>query len=343
MIGWLAAAYAAEGSVNVVVGGRTTPDAAIEQPTEWEPRLEPMALLAVTGEVEARGESTWVGLDAAAWALAPEADAMLLALGPRGGVHGRVGSAALEAAARYDAQLYPVTVDGTSGRADVIGRVRFGDGALQPELWVEGVDRWYPFEDPWSFRTAEVVAGVTGVRGHWHTKLHASGQINDGAGGWGQQLRGSAEVGYSGRRSALWARLRGIQAFAGDPDLASRSQFTPLGDYSDDADALSDGGFQQLRVDAGASSGVGPWVVGMSVLGRLRAGTDPSRDTYAQTGHLQLDVERPWGGLFATPVDGPWWFVGTAGVSAVGLSSGRGFVDVYAWAGLSYRPGPWGR
>jgi hypothetical protein len=342
MIGaWVAGsvASAAEGHVDVLGGMRTAPDAALEQPAEWEPEFEPSAVGAVVARVHSNGGEAWWGLDGEVWGMVPEPDATLLALGPRAGTGATVGDTRLEVAGRVDGELYPYVNDATNLRAEGLGSTTLRLGNVRPGLTVEGLARAYPNERTWSFRTVMATASVDvastservrgGLSGDW--QLNA-GREPDGS-GWvpGQQARGMAEFEVSGRHLEGWASYQLIYAWNGAADDAARSQFTPLGAYSSDADALSAGGFLQHKVEFGGSAEAGEWTVRASALGRWRDTEDPVAASYARTLHGQVDVQRDLSERLAV--------FGTLGTSAAEVVSGKGFTDVYVWLGLSFALG----
>ncbi|MEQ1508687.1 MAG: hypothetical protein ABMB14_41050, partial [Myxococcota bacterium] len=155
------------------------------------------------------------------------------------------------------------------------------------------------------------------------------GSTVDGASVVGQQVRGTADLGWSIRRCELWTTYRIIRATDGGAEPTERAQFTPIGDYSSDADALSAGGFLQHRLELGVSAEVAAWTVRASALGRLRIADHQAQPSYGRTLHLQLDLERAVGARTAV--------LGALGGSGVRLDDGQAFTDVYGWLGLSWR------
>src|SRR5262249_4197486 len=150
----------ADGHLDAIVGTRTEPDAALEQPTEWDPELEPAFLGAVVGSVGATHGQGWFGLDGAAWLLLPAPGPSMVSLPPRAGLGAGLGPARFELAARYEAQVYPIIRVDTNGRAEGLGTVELGHGKVVPDVSVEGIDRRYPWEPKWSFSTGEADLGV---------------------------------------------------------------------------------------------------------------------------------------------------------------------------------------
>jgi hypothetical protein len=333
---WTGAAPAAEGHVDVLAGGRTAPEAALEQPVEWEPEIEPSVLAAVVGSVQSFHGEAWWGVDGQVWGFAPETEATLLGLGPRAGVGADAGKARFELAGRYDAELYPVGMEPTNGRAEALASGAVDLGAARPFLLAEGVVRTYFVETDWSFHAAQVDGGVELGGANARVVLTGTWQINEGrdASGEfvpGQQVRGTIDVGISARKLEAFASYQLIHAWNGAADEAARSQFTPIGSYSSDADALSAGGFLQHLGEVGCSAEVGAWTFRGSALGRFRD-ADPGAASYANTFHGQLDVHRD----LSERTTG----ILTLGASAAEVVSGQSFVDLYGWVGLSYELGP---
>lgn len=333
MIGaWLAVGAAAgEGAAELLAGVRTAPDAAIEQPSEWVPgEVEPSVFSALVGRYRSVGDAWW-GLDASAWANLPEGDVNLLALGPRAGIGADAGSARFDAAGRVDGQLYPWSPTATNVRAEALIRASVGGAIAEPELAVEAVDRRYVASE-WSFRSVEPFIGLSlhTVDGTARARFVAGYQVDGGPGtGLGHQARGTIELGASSGSLDVWAAYRLIAAWGGEEELAERPVFTPIGDYSEDADALAAGGFVQHRVAAGVTAELGPWTLRGSALGRVRQTTGAAPiDGFARTVHGQLDVTRALGEhLFG---------LGAVGTSAAALVGDRSYVDGYGWIGVGW-------
>ncbi len=327
---WMSVALAADVELTALVGVRTAPDAALEQDDEWEPEVEPTALAALMGQVRQVSGDGWFGLDGSLWGLTPEGDASMAALGPRAGFGADVGDVRLDAAARYDAQLYPLILEASSGRAEAVFTGSWSAGAVRPELSVSGLDRHYPFRTEWSFRAAEPAVGLRVDAGAFRGRLGGSWQVNQTQIATGTQLRGTAEVGLGSRRVEVWAIYGLIGASGGTVQSAARAQFTAVGDYSADADALSAGGFLQHRGEVGISATLDPWTLRASAMGRIRDSVLEDRAAFDRTLHGQVDLERSLSDTVSA--------VATGGGSGAGLPGGRGYVDIYGWAGLSWRP-----
>ncbi len=164
-------------------------------------------------------------------------------------------------------------------------------------------------------------------------ELGSSLQLNAGAGvelgdDIGTQVRGVAGVGLTAGNADVMLRYRPIVARAGeDDDDTVRPQFTSLGDYTEDADAVSSGGFVQHRLEMNAAWVAGPWTARTGALGRLRSG-----EGLVRTGHAHIGLDRTVGDR--------WMVTGTVGATAVELGSGVAFVDVYGWVGVRWGFGP---
>ncbi len=329
---WSGGATAAEGHLDLFAGGRTAPDAALEQPSEWEPEIEPSALAAIVGSVQSFHGEAWWGVDGQAWGVAPEADATLLGLGPRAGIGAGAGKARFELAGRYDAELYPVIIDPTNGRAEALASGAVDLGTARPFLLAEGVVRTYFVEEAWSFHAAQADGGIELAGDSARVVFTGTWQINAGRDAIGefvpgQQVRGTVDLGLSARNLEAFASYQLIHAWNGAADEAARSQFTPLGSYSSDADALSAGGFLQHLGEIGCSAEVGGFTLRGSALARFRD-ADPGAASYANTLHGQVDVHHDLServiGIF------------TLGASAAEVVSGQSFVDLYGWVGVSF-------
>ena len=148
----------------------------------------------------------------------------------------------------------------------------------------------------------------------------------------GTQLRADVELGVATRQVDLWIRYSPIAAYEGDYAEAAQPQFTPIGEYADDADALSAGGFFQHRVDVRATYESKGWTVGAEGLVRVRESQPGDlAASFARTIHGQLSFERAF-----EPKD--WSWVGVLGVSTAELVDGRSYADVYGWLGARWTP-----
>ncbi|MBX2802215.1 MAG: hypothetical protein KTR31_31325 [Myxococcales bacterium] len=340
--------------VGVALGGRTAPESVIQVPEvdEGEPgdteevgeeedgEFEPSVLLLADARGRVTAGAVWGAVDATAWLLAPEGEADRLTASPQVGVGAAAGAVRADAVGRYLLDLFPFRSSASSGRAEIHGGLDWQppEARIGAGLHATLVDRHFFAVPEWGFRTIE--AGATarlGGTGPVWLELGLAGQGNQGLvrqeGGlereWGSQLRGMVGVGVSTPAAYLQLRLRPLWAFAGElDDDTVRAQFTPLGDYAEDADALSAGGFQQQRLDVQAAVQPGRWTVSAGVLGRLRRGA--ASQTLLRTGHAYL--------LLARPVSGPWSLRATLGVAGAEPAGGQSFVDIYGWAGVRWRP-----
>jgi len=213
-----------------------------------------------------------------------------------------------------------------------------GPGGI--ELTVLGLDRHYPRQPAWSLRSAE--AGLAwhhasadqpawwrlqaSVQGNQGTNLGTNGSQHDAM---GAQTRALLEGGVMGRRWDVQLGYRLYLARGGQVEEATRSQFTPLGFYSDDADALSAGGFVQHRLDLAGALELDDWTVQLSGLGRLRqSDPDVATASYARTLHSHLTARRELRDGLALSL--------TAGVSGAETVHERSYTDLYGWLGLHW-------
>ena len=329
-----AADPAVTSQVDLRVGARTQPEAALEQPAEWEPteELEPAAigiLSAQVGNTPERGP--WWQVSGSAWGLAPESETSLLTLTPQAGTGTSLGGWRSDVAARADLQLYPVEEsDPSSLRGEVLASLQRPDDRWVPWLGIEGIGRVYPLQPTWSFQSVEPRAELIYRRDAGWVRGRAGAQANQHQGAVGTQVRAGLSAGLTGARAELWGGYGLIAAQAGTDATTARPPFTPIGDYAADADALSAGGFLQHRLDLGTSMFLGDWTLRASGLVRLRDSFTADPTSFARTGHGQLDLERPLGGV--------WVGVATLGVSGAALEGGAGYTDTYGWVGISWRP-----
>jgi len=330
---WWTLAMAGTGSLDVVVGGRTAPEAGLEQDDAYEyggdDELEPAGMVGLVGRYAHAGDVVWVGLDGSAWGIAPETETTVLAVSPSIGVSAPTGDWRLDAASAYDFVVYPIEGEATSGRVELYG------GASRPGTWtptvsVVAADRHYLDQPSWGFRSAAPSLALGWEGDATWARLTATGQVNQHQGEVGTQVRGRGEVGVRPRNLDLWMAYTGIAAQGGAPSAAQRPVFTLVGGYSDDADAISGGGFYQHRGEAGASWSRDPWAVRLRAMGRYRIPYADDVGAFDRTGHAQLDLERHVGGA--------WHVVLTGGVNGARAVGGTSFLDVYGWTGVSWRP-----
>jgi len=334
LLGLVPAAHAVDGEVAIRIGGRTEPEAALEQPAEWEPaeEFEPAALTILSARVGHQdGDGPWWRVSGAAWGVAPEGESSLLSLTPQAGVSSLAGPWRLDVAGRTDLQAYVVEEgDASSVRGEVFASITRPSDRWIPRLSVVGIARQYPIQPTWSFRSVEPAVELTYRRDDGWVRWTGSGQANHHQDVLGTQVRTGVTMGLTGAKAELWGGYGLIAAQGGGTQAAARPPFTPLGDYAADADALSAGGFLQHRVDIGTSMFLGDWTVRASGLARLRQSVQLDPATFDRTGHGQLDVERPFGG--------PWTGVATVGVSGARLVGGGSYTDVYGWLGVRWTP-----
>ncbi|MCB9671672.1 MAG: hypothetical protein H6734_19480 [Alphaproteobacteria bacterium] len=331
----LGLAWAAEGSVAAGLGGRTSPESATQIPDGEGGELgeiEPVVMAWATAGVATTTGPWRLGVDGSAWVPHAEHEVTRLTLQPHAllavGEERRV-----EVAGRYLVDAFPLGRGASSGRLEVLGQAEVPVGEQRLRVRVAGVDRHYPWYPLWSFRTGEVGGDlVVPGSGAWRASVGASVQANrgrvqaDGEAAWGSQVRGRFVVGWAARTVDLELRVHPMVARAGDEDENRVPQLTPLGDYAWDADALSVGGFRQVRVDLAGRARLGAWSVRGRALGRLRSGA-----FLARSGGLDVGLDRGLGERLA--------FTATLGVLAADVAAGRGFVDVYGWSGLRWSLG----
>lgn len=336
MMLWLALpALAGDGAVDLWVGGRTAPESALEQEDDWgfdEADIEPSPLAALLGRYDHRGDVGWFGGSASLWGVGEEGEMSLLGLSPRAGLGGDLGALRLDGAARYDLLWYPAQRDVSSGRAEALGSLRLPGDALTPSLELLVVDRHHPARTAWSVRWGAATLAVTATPGASELRLEGTAQVNDSVAGPGRQLRGAVRAQHSVGAWTGWVRYELLRADGGEVQAVTRPLFTPVGDYSADADALSAGGFLQHRGELGLATMLGPWTLRARALVRDRASEAADLGAAQRAGHGQLDLERALGrDLHA---------VGALGASAASFPLGRGYLDAYGWLGLSWRPTP---
>ena len=345
MIMLIAAAWAGgTAEVGVLAGVRGNAESTLEQPEAATlDALEPSATVAILAEGRWRWKSgLWLAGSGEAWTYLPEPDPTLLRVVPALGGTFDVGkSGHLDLAARYSLESVPVRPDRTNGRAEATLRVAGDLGAHRLGLVAVGVSRDW-FELPaWSFRTVE-----GGLVWDWQPSAfrlgaRATGQLNAGStvnasGGLdpatGQQLRLGASGGWTGRGWDLGLEYRLYLADEGQVEDAARPQFTPVGDYDDDADALSAGGFTQHRLGFTANGRLGTaWTLDVDLLARVRV-NEPGQATaaFARTFHAGVDIGRT--------ISGPWSLHGVGAVTTLDLPSGGATYDPSAWVLVRWAP-----
>lgn len=329
--------------LTVLAGARTAPEASVERPDEWDLEVDPSVLAALLGEAAIDTDpGLSLGLRGAAWGYLPEEDADRLQLEPWAGwLFTDDSGVEVDVAARYAWFAVPMLASSSSRRGEALLRTGLRRDGWLVQARAVGIDRTYPRQPGWSFRSVEAGAdavvdlGDSGLRaelgaagqGNWGRSLEPAGDTTAVP---GSQLRLAAGLGHATRSVDLRLRYRLYLARAGEAEDTVRPQFTPVGEISDDADALSAGGFTQHRVEGSLAWERGDWGAAASALLRLRDNTDPNADaSFARTIHGQLTGERELGDR--------WALSATVGSSAARLEDGREYVDVYAWLGLSWR------
>lgn len=345
MMLWVAAAWAGGvADVSVLAGVRGNAESTLEQPEAATlDTLEPSATAAVLADGRWRWKSgLWVSGAGEAWTYAPEPDATLLRAVPAVGVALPLGEHAhLDLAARYSLEAVPLRAGRTNGRAEATGAVGLDLGAHRLALVGAGVSRDWFDRSAWSFRTAEAGLSWEWQPSAWRLGARATGQLNSGAtvnadGGLdpatGQQLRLGASGGWTGRHWDIGLDYRMYLADEGQVEDAARPQFTPIGDYDDDADALSAGGFSQHRIGLTATGQFGPaWTLDLDVLARVRV-NEPGQATtvFSRTFHAGLDVGRV--------ISGPWSVHAVGAFTTLDLATGGTSYDPSGWLLLRWSP-----
>lgn len=330
--------------VEVLAGGRTAPQLTAQGPAELTEAENPGALMVVRADAESGSwKGAWLGSGAEAWGYLPDPDFGMLRLEPRGGWSPDTGEHwNLDLGARYALEAYPWSPTLSSARGEATAAAGPTLGPLR--LAVDGgyVRRDFFGNPTWSFQAAELGLRAQSAKssGGFRASVKLSGQYNsgftvDGAGGshpaTGTQARARLALGWTRRSVDLNLGWNGILAWEGNVEDAARPQFTPIGQYADDADVLSAGGFLQNRVDlsAGWLPGRG-WSLGLNGMLRLRLSeTGQASASLATTLHLQARVERELGKKLTV--------LATTGMTQVDMVTGASALDVYGWAGLRWR------
>lgn len=332
------------GEVDVLAGVRGNAESTLEQPQAATlDTLEPSATVALLVQGRWRWKSgLWLAGSGEAWTYAPEPDATLLRVVPAAGAALDLGKRAhLDLAARYSLEEVPLRADRVNGRAEATASLGGDLGAHRISIVALGVSRdWFDLP-AWSFRTAE--AGVTWAwqPSAFRVGARATGQLNAGStvnadGGLdaatGQQLRLGASAGWTGRSWDVGLDYRLFLADEGEVEDAARPQFTPVGDYDDDADALSAGGFTQHRLGVTASGRFGAaWSLDVDLLARVRV-NEPGQTTAAlvRTVHAGVDVGRV--------LTGPWSVHAVGAFTSLDLPAGGTSYDPSGWLVLRWTP-----
>lgn len=347
MILLIAAAVAGTtAEVGLLSGIRGNSESTLEQPEGAAlESLEPSATVAVVGEVRARWKSGfWLAGSGELWTYAPEPDPTILRVIPAlGGTFDLGKRAHFDVAGRYSIEAVPFRANRTNGRAEATAKVGVNPDAHRLDVLLLGVSRdWFDLPE-WSFRTGEA-----GILWEWQPSAlrlgaRATGQYNagwtvNGQGGidpaTGVQLRLGASAGWTAGGWDLGLEYRLYLADEGDVEDAARPQFTPVGDYDDDADALSAGGFSQHRAGLTLNGRLGEyWTLDADLLGRFRA-NEPGQKSAAltRTFHAGLDVGRSLGG--------PWALHAVGGITTLDLPDGETSYDPSGWLLLRWASTP---
>ncbi len=334
-----------EARVETLVGGRTAPQVTSQGPAQLVTKDGPAALAAVRAEVESEARrGVWVGAALESWAYLPDPELSLVRAEPRAGWTPALGALwRADLGARYALEGYPWSASLSSGRAEATAGVGPTVGPLKLGLEGSYVRRDFFGTPSWSFQMAEGGCRVSTApsAGGLRASLRLSSQFNAGftvdtAGdshpATGTQARGRADVGWTGGSVDLNVGWSIIRAWEGNVEDAARPQFTPIGQYADDTDALSAGGFVQNRFDLSMAWLPRPaWTLGLDGMLRLRT-TDPGQasGSLATSAHLQGRVERKLSDQLT--------LLGTAGLTHIELVTGSNALDLYGWTGLRWRP-----
>ena len=339
LLAGLLAAADTGGSVTLLVGSRTAPEAALEIGEDEFGEVEPAAMGVLLVDGSASFESgLWMAGAAELWTYVPEAEATVFRLSPGVGWGSGVGSKGyFDVAGRYDLVIVPGISEASSGRGELlVGGSRQLGVSHTLLLSVQGIDRRYPNAVELGFTSGEFKLGISGQTELGRLRYGVSGgaQSNLGyvmedtelEGVFGWQVRARFEAGVSAGAWDLDLGYALYLATAGDDDDIARAQFTLIGAYADDADAVSSGGFSQHRTNVSVAWTSDPWVLTATALGRVRVNSSEAvGDGVSQTIHAQVGARRPVRGMEGQIA---------TGVSAVSFTSGLGYTDVYGWVGL---------
>ncbi|MEZ4238542.1 MAG: hypothetical protein R3F59_20785 [Myxococcota bacterium] len=335
---WAAAAQAADvdGAVDVRFGVRTEPQLTVEhehgeveareREEEEEDGWEPSGLVALvaTGRVASGGG--WAGATGEVWAYPPEEHGTVLRLAPAAGYGaGGSGTPRLDLAARYALELAPADPAVDGGRAEATASL----GGAHLGLALDALHHAYFSRPTWSFGAASLGPRWQVDRGALRFELRAAGQLNAGhdardapvTGGQGRLRLGA---GLTHGPVDLRAEAEGIVAVGGGAPAAFLPPFTSLGAYDVDIDALSAGGFTQVRAGLDLVAALGQRdAVLASAVGRLRFPTLPAADL--DVAHVALGLRHDLGDHVSVSALGAVdaWRQGPTRV-----------VDPYAWVGL---------
>lgn len=344
LAGIVLAGAAPTAEVSILAGGRTAPESALNLVLggEADEGFEPAGLSVILVDVEQNWPSgLWLGGNLGTWGYFPEQEVSTFDVGTRLGFGQDFGPAfRYDLAGRLDLERVPWLRAASNDRAELLSAFTLFNGFHGIELSGVGLARRFPDASQLNFYTTELGLGYwrEPLSGPFRMSFGGALQANWGEGeefelsearGFQGRLRGEVGLGLEHWDLSLGYRL--YRAVGGEPDDDAYSLFTAIGDYTDDADALSGGGFIQHRVDIAAAWSHDPWRLRASALGRYR---DPlanggSYHQYSRTTHANLELRRA--------VASTWDLLGAIGISSVVLVNQTGYTDVYGWLGVSWK------
>jgi hypothetical protein len=340
MLGLIAIAAAQAGATlegTAVGGARAAPESGIPLPAEWESNPETSALAAVLLDARFTGvHGPWAAVALDVWAYAPETEATLVDAAPALGWRGSPTAPwRLETAVRYDLEWFPNLESSSSGRADALARIvrPLKNGTLAPDALV--VDRRFSGTSLTDFSTGEL-----GCLRRWTAGRGVQPEVRVAVQGNAAGALGSVEATGLQERTAVGVSIarehwelalehRLILAQGGEIESERQPIFTPSGEYSDDVDALSAGGFVQNRLDLSGAWIRGPWRASMSLLGRFRSTQEEEELQYAYGRAIQgrIEARRELGSGIEIVANG--------GIVRA-ASAVDAYTDGWLWAGIAW-------
>ena len=314
----------------LLAGARTAPESSVQLPSAGEGDFAPSALVSANVRLRLGGDQgAWARLELGGWGYT-DLDASVATGGLGLGWRGTMGQTNLDLAGRYDAQVFPVLFDASNGRAELIGSARRAAPTWSLTGQATGIDRRFVGES--GFTTGELGAVFGWSPGACGLDVGASAQVNaanTGAIGLQGRTLLRLRAGAGSWHVAVEHRL--IYAADGEAERESRAAITATGDYSDDIDALSGGGFVQNRVGVSGAFNAGPWTLSAGGFARFRGAEteEEAAVSFIRTWSGQARVERAFGDDLDVFVAG-----GAAGAT---LATGTGYVDTFGWLGLDVR------
>jgi hypothetical protein len=272
----------------------------------------------------------WGRIGLGGWGYAPDLDASLASGELGAGWTGRSGSTDLAVAGRYDGQVFPLLMAATNGRGELVLRARRDAPGWGISGQLLAVDR--RFVGASGFTTAELGGVLAWSPGAWGVDVGASAQGNlAGEEQLGGQARTLLRLRVGGPTWRIAAEHRLVWAVAGEVEEETRAAFTPVGDYADDVDALSGGGFLQNRFGLSGAVGSGAWTVSAGGFLRLRSPEEEGEEavSFVRTWTGQARVERRMGPAVDLFVAG--------GAAAATQGTGQGYLDTFGWVGVDLR------